>query len=69
MLILGSALKNTHYAVHCIMLHWGVSLHKYMCAVTMLQESQSMMAYTEDAQQIFRLCLYSSGSTEAQPFE
>lgn len=37
-LILGSVLKNNHYAVHCIILHWGVSLHKYMCAVIMLQE-------------------------------
>ena len=56
-LILGSILKNTHHAPHCIMLHWGVSLHKYMCAVTMLQEGQGMMAYAEDAlQHIFRLC-------------
>lgn len=52
------------------MLHWGVSLYKYMCAVTMLQEGLSMVAETEYAlQRIFRLCFYWSGSTEAQSFE
>lgn len=44
--ILGCVLKNTHCAVHCIMLHGDDSLHKYMCVVTMQQESQSLMAYT-----------------------
>lgn len=43
------------------MLHWGVSLYKYMCALT---------KHTEyELQQIFRLCFYWSGSTEAQSFE
>jgi len=45
---LPSVLKNIHYVVRCIMLHWGNSLDRYMCAVTMLQESLSMMACTDE---------------------
>lgn len=51
----GSVFRNTHLAVHYITVHWRVLLHKYMCAVTILKESQSRMARTEDAlKQIFR---------------
>lgn len=42
-ILISSELENTLHGLHCIMLHWGVSLHKQMCAVTMLQEGQRMM--------------------------
>lgn len=49
------------------MLHWGVSLYKYMCAVTMLQEGLSMMAETKYALQhifqiVFLLVRFNRGS-------
>lgn len=57
LLSVDSLLKNSHYVLQCIMVQWGVSLYKYTCAVTMLQEGQGMMAESECAlQQIFRLC-------------
>lgn len=61
---LGLQLKCTHCEVHCTVLQWCGSLHKYVCVVTRVQDRQLVMAHTNCAlQPIVRLFL-SSDTTE-----
>lgn len=52
--------NNNHYVACCIMQHWRESLHRCMCAVTMLQGGHSVMApnmWTRRSSDVFFIAL------------